>query len=117
MIKRYQSNGRLSHIVEYPLSGNVVVLSGQVAENRDVDITGQTKDVLATIDRLLAEAGVSKERIISAQIWLSDISDFDAMNSVWDEWVSKVNTPARACVESRLADPRLKIEIQVWALK
>lgn len=62
MIKRYQSNGRLSHIVEYPLSGNVVVLSGQVAENRDVDITGQTKDVLATIDRLLAEAGVSKEK-------------------------------------------------------
>ncbi|HWK63680.1 MAG TPA: RidA family protein [Rhizobiaceae bacterium] len=117
MIKRYQSNGRLSHVVEYPLSGNVVVISGQVAENRDLDIRGQTRDVLAVVDRLLAEAGTTKERLISAHIWLSHIGDFDAMNEIWDEWVSKENPPARACVESRLADPRLKIEIQVWALK
>ncbi|CAN7637497.1 RidA family protein [Brucella pseudogrignonensis] len=117
MIKRLQSNGRLSHIVEYPLTGSVVVLSGQVAENRDLDITGQTKDVLSLIDRLLAEAGTGKESLISAQIWLPDITDFDAMNAVWDNWVAKDNPPARACVESRLADPRLKIEVQVWALK
>ncbi|MBC2887650.1 RidA family protein [Ochrobactrum sp. CM-21-5] len=117
MIKRRQSNGRLSHIVEYPLAGSVVVISGQVAENRDLDITGQTKDVLSLVERLLAEAGTSKERLISAQIWLPDINDFDAMNAVWDGWVSKDNPPARACVESRLADPRLKIEVQVWALK
>lgn len=117
MITRQQSNGRLSHIVEYPLSGSIVVLSGQVADNRELDIKGQALDVLRRIDRLLADAGASKERLISAQIWLADISDFEAMNSVWDEWVDKVNPPARACVESRLADPRLKIEVQVWALK
>ncbi|MDF2809750.1 MAG: RidA family protein [Microvirga sp.] len=117
MIARKESNARLSHIVEYPLSGSVVVLSGQVAENRNVDVKRQTREVLATIDRLLADAGTSKERLISAQIWLADISDFDDMNAVWDEWVSKSEPPARACVEGRFADPRLKVEIQVWALK
>lgn len=117
MITRRHSNGRLSHVVEYPLSGTVVLLSGEVAQDRDLDIRGQTRDVLATIDRLLGEAGTSKEQLISAHIWLPDIGDFDAMNEVWDGWVSKSNPPARACVESRLADPKLKVEIQVSALK
>jgi enamine deaminase RidA (YjgF/YER057c/UK114 family) len=117
MITRRQSNGRLSHSVEFPLSGNFVLISGQVAVNRELDIRGQTRDVLGTVDRLLAEAGTDKTRLVSAWIWLPDIEDFDAMNEVWDAWVSKDAPPARACVESRLADPRLKVEIQVWALK
>lgn len=117
MITRRQSNGRLSHSVEFPLSGNLVVLSGQVAQNRELDVRGQTSDVLATIDGLLAEAGTDKSRLVAAWIWLPDIADFDAMNEVWDAWVPKEAAPARACVESRLADPRLKVEIQVWALK
>lgn len=117
MITRRQSNGRLSHSVEFPLSGNPVVLSGQVAQNRDLDVRAQTHDVLATIDGLLAEASTDKSRLVSAWIWLPDIADFDAMNEVWDAWLPKGAAPARACVESRLADPRLKVEIQVWALK
>lgn len=117
MIKRHHTNARMSQIVEYPASATVVALAGQVAGDRDADIRGQTADVLAKIDRLLAEAGTDKGRLVSAQIWLAHAADFDAMNTVWDAWVPAGTAPVRACVESRLADPALKVEIQVWALK
>ncbi|WP_445505147.1 RidA family protein [Microvirga sp. G4-2] len=117
MITRHRTNARMSQIVEYPLSGTMVVLAGQVADEPSGDIREQTADILAKIDRLLSQAGTDKSKIVSAQIWLAHGADFDAMNTVWDAWMPQGCGPARACVESRLADPRLKIEIQVWALK
>lgn len=117
MIERLQQNARMSMIVKWPLTGEMIALAGQVPNDRDADVAGQTADVLAKIDALLAEAGASKQDITSAQIWLSDISTFDQMNAVWDAWVAPGHAPARACVEARLAHPSIKVEIQVFALK
>ncbi len=117
MITRYEPGARLSHAVAYPLSGTVVLTAGEVADNPAGDITAQTKETLAKIDRLLAEAGTDKTSLVSAYIWLPDIADFAAMNVVWEAWLPTGAAPVRACVEARLADPRLKVEIQVSALK
>ena len=48
-------------------------------------------------------------------IWLADMSDFAAMNEVWDAWVPAGCAPARACGEARLARPELRVEIIVTA--
>lgn len=75
----------------------------------------QTRDILANVDRLLAEAGSSKSRILQAVIWLASMDDFAEMNAVWDAWVDPANTPARATGESRLATPDFKVEIIITA--
>ncbi|ODT82183.1 MAG: hypothetical protein ABS76_07915 [Pelagibacterium sp. SCN 64-44] len=116
MIQRFQPGPRMSQIVTYPASAHMVVISGQVPDNRALDVPGQTADVLAKVDRLLAEAGTDKSRITHAYIWLRDIADFDLMNGEWDKWVSPGNAPARACVEARMAAPDIRVEIQVFAL-
>ncbi|MER8542966.1 RidA family protein [Mesorhizobium sp. M1334] len=91
-------------------------MSGQVPDDRTLDVPGQTADVLAKVDRLLAEAGTDKSRVTHAYIWLRDIADFDLMNSSWDKWESLGNGPARTCVEARIAAPDIRVEIQVFAL-
>ncbi len=116
-IIRHHSNNRMSQIVEFPLSGTQVVLAGQVSSDRDLDVAGQTTNILNRIDTLLAEANTDKTALTHAYIWLKHGTDFDAMNSVWDAWVAPGAAPARACVEAPLADPRLLVEIQVFAQK
>ena len=110
MIKRLESGPRMSQAVVH---GNTVYLAGQVADDPSVDVAGQTRQILAEIDKLLAEAGSDKTRILSATIYLADIGTFAQMNSVWDTWVPPGNTPARATVEAKLAAPPYKVEIQV----
>jgi enamine deaminase RidA (YjgF/YER057c/UK114 family) len=78
-------------------------------------VAGQTKNILARLEALLQQAGTDKSRIVSANIWLADISTFDEMNAVWDAWVDKANPPARATVESKLAGPEYKVEISIIA--
>ena len=93
----------------------VVYLAGQVADDTSQDVKGQTAQVLATIDRLLGEAGSDKTRMLQVQIFLSDIANFPAMNEVWDAWVPQGHTPPRATIESRLATPAYLVEIKVIA--
>lgn len=97
--------------------GDTVYLAGIVADHPTPDVAGQTGQVLDQIDRLLAECGTNKTRILTATIWLSDIRHFDEMNSVWDKWVPAGNTPARACVEAKLAHIKYLVEIRVIAAK
>jgi enamine deaminase RidA (YjgF/YER057c/UK114 family) len=111
-IKRMNVGPRMSDAV---IHQGVVYLAGQVADDKSLDVAGQTQQILATIDRLLAEAGSDKTRILTAMIFLSDISTFSQMNKVWDAWVPQGHTPARATVESRLAAPEYKVEIKVVA--
>ncbi len=73
--------------------------------------------MLRKIDELLAAAGTDNSKLLSATIWLSDMRNYNDMNAVWDAWVSPGNTPARACVEARLAAPRWKVEIAVVAAR
>ena len=111
-IQRLHVGPRMS---EASIHNGVVYLAGQVAEDPSVDVGAQTRQVLAAIDRLLAEAGSDRTRILQAQIFLADISDFAAMNAVWDAWVPSGHTPARATVEARLAAPEYRVEIKVIA--
>lgn len=111
-IKRFETGPRMSQAVVH---GNTVYLAGQVADDPTADVRGQTVQVLASIDRLLAAAGTDKTRILSATIYLADIGTFGQMNAAWDAWVPQGHTPARATVEARLAAPQYKVEIQVVA--
>ena len=93
-----------------------VTTAGQVALGAPgAPVKEQTENILATIDKLLAEAGTDKSKAMSATIWLSNMDDFAAMNEVWDAWVSPGNTPTRACVESKLAAPQFIVEIAIVA--
>jgi enamine deaminase RidA (YjgF/YER057c/UK114 family) len=100
---------------EATILGDRMYLSGMIPEDVSADITGQVKQALAEIDALLKKGGSDKTRILSAVIWLSDIADFAAMNAVWDAWVVPGQAPARATVQARLSDPKMKVEIMVVA--
>ncbi|MDQ4061287.1 MAG: RidA family protein [Pseudomonadota bacterium] len=113
-IERIRSGPRMSQAVVY---GDTVYLAGQVADDPSADVAGQTQQILAKIDSLLAEAGTDKTRILSANIWLADISTFGEMNQVWDAWVPQGHAPARATVESKLAAPQYRVEIGVVAAR
>ncbi|HET9861953.1 MAG TPA: RidA family protein [Steroidobacteraceae bacterium] len=113
-VQRLHVGPRLSQVVVH---GDTVYTAGIVADDPNADVGGQTGQILDKIDRYLKEAGSDKTRIIMATIWLSDMRYFEEMNGVWDMWVPKGNTPARACVESRLATPKYKVEIRVIAAK
>ncbi len=112
MIQRFDVGARMS---EMAVHQGTVYLAGQVAADDTLDIAGQTKQVLAAIDALLARAGSDKSKILRAQIFLADIADFPAMNAVWDQWVVPGHTPPRATVQAALAKPTWKIEIVVTA--
>lgn len=94
----------------------VVYMSGQT-DTTSTDITGQTQNVLAKIDDLLAQAGTSKSNLLTANIWLKDIEgDFKEMNVSWSDWLDPENKPVRATVQSPMARPQILVEIQVSAI-
>lgn len=111
-ITRLHVGPRLS---EAAIHNGVVYLAGQVADNPAEDAAGQTRQILASIDRLLAEAGSDKANLLQVTIFVASMADFPAMNSVWDQWVVKGATPPRATVEAKLAKPEYKVEIKVIA--
>jgi enamine deaminase RidA (YjgF/YER057c/UK114 family) len=111
-IKHFDSGPRLSRMVTY---NGIAYLAGLTADDTSADVKGQTAQILAKIDKFLADAGTDKSKILSANIWLTDIGTWGQMNEVWDKWVSPGNTPARATVEAKLANPALKVEIMVQA--
>lgn len=113
-IERRHVGKRLSDLVIHRASG-LCWLAGQVADDAKADLATQTQQVLASIDRLLAEAGSDKTRIVSATIYLTNMADFAGMNAVWETWVPQGQTPARATVEAKLANPDYKVEVQVVA--
>lgn len=103
---------RMSKIV---IHNGTVYLCGQVAEDANADITEQTRTMLAKVDGLLEQAGSDRRHILSATVYIRDMKDFAQMNQVWDDWVIEGYSPARACVEARLARPELLVEVSVIA--
>ena len=112
MIQRFETGPRMSEAVVH---NGTVYLAGQVADDSSADIAGQTRQILDAIDALLARTGSDKSKILRAQIYLVDLSEFAAMNAVWEQWVVPGHTPARATVQAALANPQWKIEIVVTA--
>lgn len=109
-VQRIEPGARMSGAVVH---GNTVYLSGQTGSGDDVQ--AQARSALAAVDALLAKVGSNKSKILSATIWLRDMADFAAMNTVWEAWIDPANPPARATGESRLAAPELKFEVTVIA--
>jgi enamine deaminase RidA (YjgF/YER057c/UK114 family) len=107
-IERIDPGVRMSEAVAY---GSLVFLAGHVSELDAATVAEQTADILAQLDVDLAKAGSDKSKLLSVQIWLTDIGSWAEMNTAWDAWVDPANLPARATVEARLADPRYKVEI------
>jgi len=108
MIRRLAEEQRLSGAVAH---GGVLYLAGQVADDATLDAEGQTADILAQIDALLAEAGTSKAQLLSATIILADIADAPAMNRAWDRWLDVANKPARMTIQAALVNPAWRVEI------
>ena len=108
MIERFETGQRMSKIVKH---NGVAYLCGQVGDGATV--AEQTRDCLSRVDALLEKAGSSREKMLQAVIWLSDMTDFAEMNAVWDAWVPEGHAPTRACGEAKLARPALKVEIIV----
>ena len=109
-ITRTELSTRMSQTVVH---GDTVYLAGQVGNGDSV--AAQTKDMLSEVDRLLASVGSDKSRILSATIWMADMTQVDGMNAVWDAWIDPANPPARACVESRLVAPEFLVEVMIIA--
>ena len=112
-IKRLESGPRMSQAV---IANGFVFLAGQVAPDPSGGVVSQTRQVLSEIDRLLELAGSSKEKIVSATIYLADVNTFGEMNQAWEAWVSPDGKPARATVEAKMVAPEYRVEIQVTAL-
>ena len=113
-ITRHESGPLLSLAVEH---GDTVYLAGIVAKDLRQDVKGQTEQVLAEIDRLLAKCGSHKSKILQATIWVPDIRLRGAMNEIWSKWADPKHLPGRACIEAKLADPAALVEIMVTASK
>lgn len=112
-ITRIDTNTRMSRAV---ITNGMVYLSGLTADDTSQDVKGQTAQILKKVEDYLTQAGTDKTRLVSAQIWLKDIEkDFAGMNEVWDAWVAQGHAPTRATGESKLASPKLLVEIIVVA--
>ena len=114
-IQRIETGARMSKAV---IQGDTVYLAGfTAAKALTGGVAEQTAEILSIIDGYLAKAGTDKSKLLSANIWITDMSTFNEMNAVWDAWVSPGNTPARATVEAKLAAPGYKVEIMVTAAR
>ncbi len=110
-IQRHGTTRRYSDSVAH---AGVVYLV-EVPSCLDADITGQTTNLLESVERLLADAGSDKSRLLMVTLYLADMADYDAMNAVWDAWVPEGQAPARACLQAKLANPEFKLEIVLTA--
>lgn len=108
MTKHFDVGPRMSQAVVH---GGFIHIAGQVPDDRTTSVEDQTRQVLAKIDALLGQAGGSKSQLVSVNVFLAAITDFDRMNSVYDKWIDPSRPPARACVEGRLADPDIRVEM------
>jgi enamine deaminase RidA (YjgF/YER057c/UK114 family) len=113
-IKRHHPGGSLSRLVEF---GNLVFVAGTTADDRSASCKGQTEEVLRKIEKLLAEGGSSKSRILWCNVWVNDMREKEQMDAAWQAWVDPSNKPARATVEARLGTPDTKVEIMMIAAR
>jgi enamine deaminase RidA (YjgF/YER057c/UK114 family) len=113
-IVRHDPMGKLSDAVEY---GGLVFLAGQVGEDTGAGMKAQTESVLRQIDALLAKCGSHKSRILSATVYVADMSLKPQMDEAWLAWVDAQNLPARATIEAKLGSPETLVEIQCVAAK
>lgn len=113
-IQKFDSNNILSEVAVHQ---GVVYLAGQVPDDDNLDIIGQSRQVFANIDKALALAGTDKSHLLSAQVFIKDLADFEGFNKEWENWVSGTTPPVRATIQANLVNPNWLIEIMVIAAK
>jgi len=102
------------------IHGGIVYVCGITANPAGPlgDVKQQTREVLGQIDAVLHAAGTTKSRLLTAQVWLTDMDDFADHNDAWNEWVDPDHPPVRACLQSpRLWRPGVLVEIMVTAAR
>ncbi len=99
------------------IHGNTVYLSGKVAGDTSGGVAAQTRDILDQIDATLAACGTDRSKLLTVQIWLTDIATWAEMNEVYTAWIDSDNKPCRATVEAALAAPKFLVEIMCIAAK
>lgn len=112
-IERFGTTPRYSDVVVH----NDTLYLVEVAHTLEADAAIQTREILASVEQLLARAGSDKSRLLQVTIYLADMADYDAMNEVWDAWLPAGGAPSRACVQARLAKPGYKVELVVVAAR
>lgn len=104
------------------VGGGLVHCSGQIpidpATGRLIegDVTAQTERVLANLQAVLEAAGSSFARILKCQVFLKNLSDFEAVNAVYARAFEGLEPPARACVEVARLPKDVDVEIDCVAL-
>lgn len=111
LIQRHGTTGRYSDSVVY--NGTIYLV--EVPSNLDAGISAQTENLLASVDKLLAQAGSDNSRLLMVTIYLAEMADYEAMNAVWDAWLPAGCAPARACLEARLANSQFRVEMALTA--
>jgi enamine deaminase RidA (YjgF/YER057c/UK114 family) len=111
-LRRFHVGDRLS---EMAIFNGTVYLAGQVASDAGQNMQGQMTQVLASIDKLLAEAGTDKAHILMCQIFIKDWADFAVLNQVWEDWLAPGDAPPRATVQAHLANPDWRVELVITA--
>lgn len=110
-LERSDINARRSRLVKY---NGVCYLSGQFSDKGGT-IEEQTKETLGKIDDLLQRAGSDKSRLLTAEIWITSMADFEGMDQVWKDWIASYAPPVRCCCAVELGDPSMRVEIMVSA--
>ncbi len=111
-INRFENGPRMSQLVTH---NGLAYIAGQVPYDYDASIEEQTRQVLKKIDGFLKMAGTNKSKLLSVDVYLPHITDFDRMNEIYDAWIDPENPPARVCSEARLASPELRVEMKAVA--
>lgn len=113
-IKRFGVSARSAQAVVY---NGLVFLSGVVPGDNppEVDIRIQTKIVLDKIDKQLADAGTTRDRLLQTTVYLRDINDFEGFNEVWNAWVIPGCPPARTAVMAAQSRQNNLCEVTVVA--
>ena len=110
-IQRFETGPRMSQAV---IHNGTIYLAGQVGTPGE-SVSEQTATILAKVDKLLADHGSHKSKILQATIWMASMDDFAEMNAVWDAWVEPGEAPTRAAGESKLATPDYLVEVIIVA--
>ena len=103
-------------------AGNFVYTSGQLpidvstGELEKSDIKKAAKNSLENCKAILAEAGLSLGDVVKTLVFMTDLSEFAAMNEVYASYFAD-NPPARSCVQVAALPLGAKIEIEVVAVR
>ncbi|MER8434969.1 MULTISPECIES: RidA family protein [Mesorhizobium] len=114
MIHRHIKTEIMHRVVEY---NGVLYFGGLVAGDCSQDMKGQTEQICKNIDNILAHFGSSKDKLITAMIYISDFSQKSAMNDGWLRWLHAEHLPTRATIGVANLGENVLVEVVISAAK